>query len=472
MTAQKEDIALMAHLMRRAGFGAPRAELEERVAKGYDATVEELLEPDRFDIPQNEVDLLYRFESQTINPGAFPMQGQANFVWQMVNTQRALQEKVALFWHHIFATSNSKVDSADRILTQLEMLRQHGMGNYRELLVRLSTDPAMIFFLDNNQNHKEAPNENWGRELLELFSMGVGNYTEKDVLECSRAFTGWTISPRLPNFPHARFPWDFEYQPEDHDDDEKEFLGHRGRFNGEDIIDIIVRQPATARFIARHLYNFFVADEVQVPAWQNDPPRDPVAINILASAFVNSNYDIRSTLRVLFNSDFFKEAQFAKVKSPVEVVVGTLNLVGGQKGLPQPDILPIGAESADMGQSLLDPPSVEGWHTGAEWIDSGSLVRRINFAADMVGNTSFPGVQDIVARIRSRGTLSPEAMVESSLDLMGPVLVEESTAKQLLDRATGSGDLRWETAEEVSVSTNRVSEMLQLIASTREYQFG
>ena len=164
----------------------------------------------------------------------------------------------------------------------------------------------MIFWLDNNENHRDAPNENWGRELLELFSMGVGNYTEKDVYECSRAFTGWTIAPKIPRLPLGRFPWEFQYKPEDHDDTEKVFLGHRGRFDGEDIIDIIVRQPATARFIARQLYNFFVADEPQVPAWQDTPPRDPAAVNIIGDAFVSSGHDVRSTLRVLFNSDFFK----------------------------------------------------------------------------------------------------------------------------------------------------------------------
>src|ERR671930_261045 len=127
--------------------------------------------------------------------------------------------------------------------------------------------------------------------------IGVANYTEKDVREASRAFTGWTFGTKIPRLPYGRFPWKFEYRPEDHDDGEKTFLGHKGNFNGEDIIDIIVQQPACAKFICRHLYNFFVADEPQVPAWQTTPPRDPKAIETLATAFRESHYDMRSTLR-------------------------------------------------------------------------------------------------------------------------------------------------------------------------------
>ena len=152
---------------------------------------------------------------------------------------------MALFWHHLFATGNSKVDNPTELERQFRMFRSHGLGNYRNLLVELAKDPAMIYWLDNNENHKDQPNENWGRELLELFSMGVGNYTEQDVYECSRAFTGWTSGTRYRASPWAASTGNFDYRPEDHDDTEKTFLGHRGRFNGEDIIDIIVRQPAT-----------------------------------------------------------------------------------------------------------------------------------------------------------------------------------------------------------------------------------
>ena len=155
----------------------------------------------------------------------------------------------------------------------------------------------MMFWLDNNQNHGTAVNENWGRELLELFSLGAGNYTETDVRECSRAFTGWTFETKIPRLPYGRFPWKFEYRPEDHDDGEKVFLGHKGQFNGEDILDIIVQQPACGRFICRHLYNFFVADEPQVPAWPIEPPRDQKAIDEMVGVFRDSKFEMKAVLR-------------------------------------------------------------------------------------------------------------------------------------------------------------------------------
>jgi len=467
-----DNIALMAHLMRRAGFGTARAELEVLAAKGYEATVDELVDPDKYGLPQNDEDLLFRHNPGAILPGGVPDPGMGNYMWQMVNTRRPLQEKMSLFWHHVFATGNSKLDNCDQMLTQINMFRQHALGNYHELLVEVSKNPAMIFWLDNNFNHKDEPNENWGRELLELFSMGQGNYTEKDVFECARAFTGWTISAKLPRFPYGRFPWGFEYKPEDHDDTEKEFLGQRGRFNGEDVIDIIVRQPATSRFIARHLYNFFVADDVQVPAWLHTPPRDPVAINQIGDAFNSSGYDMRETLRFILNSDFFKESMYQKVKSPAEVVAGTMNLVGDLKGRPRPGLTNIAVEPRNMGQALLDPPSVEGWHTGAEWIDSGSLVRRINFVADRVADLDRPGVQDIVQRVQAQGTLSPEQLVDSCLDLIGPAEVGNHTREELVFHAQQDGEVLWNSETESNKSARRVGDMLALIASTREFQFG
>ena len=180
MTYQ-DDIALMAHLMRRAGFGATRDELEARVAKGYEATVEELLNPET----QPEVDAytLLRYQPASLLPGGQPPMGNVHWLFYLVNTKRPLEEKMALFWHHVFATGNSKVDNYDQLLEQIELLRRNGMGNYRELLSKISTNATMMFWLDNNQNHGTAVNENWGRELLELFSLGAGNYTETDVRE-------------------------------------------------------------------------------------------------------------------------------------------------------------------------------------------------------------------------------------------------------------------------------------------------
>jgi uncharacterized protein (DUF1800 family) len=300
--------------------------------------------------------------------------------------------------------------------------------------------------------------------------MGVGNYTEEDVRECSRAFTGWTISPKLPRFPMGRFDWYFEYRPEDHDHGEKTFLGHTGRFNGEDVIDIVCDHPATARFIARHLYNFFVADEPQVPAWSVTPPLDPEAVATLATAFTESGLDIRSTLRVLFNSEFFKEARHVRLKSPAEVVIGTLKMVGGSE-FPGPGLGELSQVAGYMGQEFLNPPSVESWHSGVEWINSGSLMRRINFLADTVGDLTRPGVSYIVERLKERGGVEPEEFVDTCLDLMGPVEVDEATRRELVSHATEGGELRWNGQQTAEASSGRVAEMLQLIVSLRDYQF-
>jgi len=465
--SDKEDIALIAHLMRRAGFGESRQELEDRAAKGYEATVEELLYPE--DQPPIDDDILYRFLPGY--EGALgPPINQAEWVYRMVNTQRPLEEKLALFWHQLFATGNSKVDNPPEITQQIAMFRRQALGSFRDLLVELAKNPAMIWWLDNNGNHNGAINENWGRELLELFSMGVGNYSEDDIKDASRAFTGWTIEPKIPRNPLGRFYWNFEYRPEDHDDGEKSFLGHSGRFNGEDIIDIVVKQPATARFLARHLYNFFVADEPQVPSWNINPPNDPDAIDQLVAAYDESDGSLRAMMRLLFNSDFFKNARFARVKSPAELVVSTVRLAGNYTG-PRPGFDMLAMECNWQGQELLNPPSVESWHTGGEWIDGGALVRRVNFAAGLLGDTSLPGVKAIISGLRERGVSAPEEFVDACLDIVGPLEFSESTRSELLDQATENGGLNWDTEENSEKSERNIGVMLALIAASRDFQF-
>ena len=468
--ADKDDLALMAHLIRRAGFGATQEELDKRVAKGYEATVEELVNPPPEDPagkagPQT---VMTRYQPATLIPGGTPTPGQSRWMYIMVNSQTPLVEKMALFWHHVFATGNSKVDNCDALNVQIDLFREHGLGNYPEMLMELAQNPAMIFWLDNNENHRDAVNENWGRELLELFSMGVGNYTEIDVREASRAFTGWTISPKIPRSPYGRFPWHFEYREEDHDDTEKTFLGQTGNLGGEDIIDIIVKEPASSRFICRHLYNFFVADEVQVPAWTIEPARDEEALGIMVKAFEESGYDIKTVLRTIFNSQFFKDARFSKIKSPAEVVAGTLRLVGSWQ-LPGPGISDIGLQPKYMGQAILDPPSVEGWYTGKEWINSGSLMARINFVADHVADTSLPGVKGIIADMKAEGVTTPEQLVAASLDHMGYLELADETNEQLMEHARDNGNLDW--SNEAAAGT-RIGEILALVGATSEYQFG
>ena len=463
------DIALMAHLMRRAGFGASYEELERRAAVGYEATVEELLHPE--DQPQLQMDVLLRHFVDWKQINGLET-NQAHWTYRMVNSPRPLEEKICLFWHGIFCVGDSKCMNGRQILLQLNKFREHGLNKFPNLLLELASDPAMVYYLDNQMSHKDAINENWGRELLELFSMGVGmdgepNYSEDDVKECARAFTGWTVGNAIPRYPFGRHEAMFLYNPHDHDQEEKTFLGETGHWNGEDIIEIIGKQKATARFIARHLYNFFVADEPQVPAWQDTPPRDVEAIKLLEEEYFRSGFEISAMLRVLFNSDFFKNARFAKVKSPAEVVASTLKLTG-EFTRPKPGLYEISQEIRYMGQDLLNPPTVEGWHTGTEWIDSGTLVERLNFAAAQVGDTNTPGVRSIIERLGTEGpSLSPDRLLEGCLELLGHYNLSDDTHSMILDLARQRGPVETGSDE----FGERVAQMLQFIVSTQEYQF-
>lgn len=474
----RDDIELMAHLLRRAGFGATRDELERYLAQGYEATVEEMLHPgDSRHIPD---DVLRRYHVE-VHEGGGVDGAPAYWLYRMVTTRCPLEEKIALFWHGILASSYTKTGTAGSGLNQIDMFRRYGLGRLNALLVEISKDPAMILELDNLDNHNGAVNENYGRELLELFSMGVGNYTEEDVKECSRAFTGWTLGNaeymgarmrKVSIGPYGRISSHFAYREYDHDDGEKTFLGETGRFNGEDVIDIIARQPATARFIARHIYNFFVADEAPVPQWGEVPPVDPDAIETLIGAYTESDHDIRSMLRVTFNSDFFKEARFARVKGPVDLVVGGLRLSGA---VTRPTLKMIEASdlAVFMGQAILNPPSVEGWHTGSEWINSGALVDRVNFGARLFSDLEMPGVRAIVDRLAdlNGGTFTPKELVDSCLDMMGPITVnDEASYSSIVEHVARQGDLSLQNQERGGEAEKRVAELLGLIASTREYQ--
>ena len=463
------DIALMAHLMRRAGFGASYEELVERTAKGYEATVEELLNPQ--EQPDLEMDVMNRYMHGWRDMNGL-MANQGYWTYRMVNSQRQLEEKVCLFWHGIFCVGDSKCMRARQILLELNNFRNHGLGKFDELLMYLSTDPAMLYYLDNQLSHKEAVNENWGRELLELFSMGVGmdgeaNYTEDDVKACAQAFTGWTIANAIPRYPYGSYANRFLYNRYDHIEEDKTFLGETGNWNGEDIVRIICKQPATARFVARHLSNYFVSDEPQVPAWQHVPPQHPELIKELEDEYFRSGYEIKSMLRVLFNSDTFKNARFAKVKNPSEVVCGALRVVGDFTE-PKPRLYDPALEIRYMGQDLLNPPTVEGWHTGKEWIDSGTLVERINFVAGEMGRVDSPGINAFIDRLKAEGpTLSAGRIVGACLEMLGFYELSEDNQDLLTAHAEAASGLDTGSPEFAQF----VGQILQLIVSTQEYQF-
>ena len=469
-----DELELMAHLLRRAGFGASRQELEEYASKSYEDVVEDLLHPERFPFPiEDDIARRYFMDLNSFDTSVPQM---ALWLYRMIHTKRPLEEKIALFWHYVFATSVSKSEHPPSSLTQIDMFRQNGMVDFRTILTDLSKDPAMIHWLDNQENHKGEINENWGRELLELFSMGVGNYTEDDVQMASRAFTGWSFTQPIPIYPYSRYSSEFLYIEDDHDDSVKTFLGETGRFNGEDIIDIVVKQPATAKFISRHLYNFFVADEPPVPVWPEASPQDPHAIETLVETYFDSGGSIRSMLRVMFNSEFFKKARFKKIKSPIELVAGTVKMCGTYgdptKFFNQP-LMELYLATRAMGQAPLHPPTVEGWHTGQEWIDGGSLNERVNFAVDEVSDYTNPGVQAIIKRFSTNGEeVSPQQFVDQSLDLVGPMTVGQETQNALLEYAESEGNLRFGDETNDQKSSARIASMLQLIVSSIEYQFG
>ena len=462
-TTTDNELAQIAHLMRRAGFGSTRADLEALASKGYEAAVDDLVHPERF--PEVEEDVIERYyggEGYPIFAGIW--------MFRMLNSQRPLQEKMALFWHHVFATGVTKNQHVMASVNQINTFRRVGMTNMYDILVELAKDPAMIFWLDNNENRNGEPNENWGRELLELFSMGVGNYTERDIKDASRAFTGWTFSQPIPLYPHGYYPADFLYDADDHDDGEKTFLGQTGNLNGEDVIRIIVKQPATARFISRHMYNFFVADEPQVPSWNTVPPQDQDAIDALVAAYMQSDGDIRAMLSALFNSDFFKNARFKKVKSPVELITGVIKLVGTYQ-YPAPGMVDYSNTARLMGQQLFDPPTVEGWHTGHEWIDGGTLNERVNFAVNEVGDLTKPGISELIERMGAQSeAVSPQRFVDAALELAGPVEVGDDTRSGLLRYAEAAGELEFGSAAAREQSATHIGRMLQLIVSAREYQ--
>jgi uncharacterized protein (DUF1800 family) len=286
---------------------------------------------------------------------------------RMLATRRPLEEKLTLFWHGHFATGENKVRDYRMMHRQNLMLRRNASGNLRELLVGILKDPAMLVFLDNGENVKNHPNENFGRELLELFTMGVGHYTERDVREAARAFTGWTNDVL-----------EFKFDTNQHDFGEKTFLGRTGNLNGEDVIDTILEQPVTAEFVSAKLYRYFVREEVSASV-----KRD------LGRTFRDSRYQLKPLLKQIFLSkDFYSPAAYGtQIKSPVHLVVSTYRKMGLHEVPTVPDF---GRMTAGLGQSLFDPPNVAGWAGGRTWITPATLLQRGNLLRDVL----FPDVKN------------------------------------------------------------------------------
>ena len=455
ITVADWDYDKAAHLIERAGFGATPAEIERLAAMTPDAAVDELVnyttvdnsatpafnpspiwDPGMDPFPKSRADAvrIARETGSSMGVAMLPdgvrrrlqpvvnkffyglrsnaIETQRLALWwaeRMLVTRRPLEEKLTLFWHGHFATGNTKVRDTRMMLRQNEMLRANAAGSFRDLLAGILTDPAMLVYLDNGENRKGHPNENFGRELLELFTMGVGNYTEQDIREASRAFTGWTNDVL-----------EFRFDPATHDDGEKTFLGRTGAFNGDDIIDIILDTPVTADYISAKLYRFFVREEL-----------DESTRVALGATFRDAGYELKPLLRRVFLSrDFYSPASYAtQVKSPVHLVVSTYRKLGLTA---LPTIPDFGRLTARLGQTLFNPPNVAGWAGGRTWITPASLLERGNLFRDVLlpdtdgfwaPDRALPG---IYARVGER--------IEQGLNITAATQEGDAESSMLADR--------------------------------------
>ena len=446
----------LAHLFRRAGFSINSKDIQKYLNLNYEDVVEELLNP-KYENPEDQ-DLMDRYFPASVEARS-PSHAIPQWSWRMVHTQKPLEEKIALFWHGLLAVGGIKLDHGLEMLVEIDLFRKVGLGKFRNILQEISRSPGMMYWLDNQNSHKDAPNENYGRELLELFSMGIsesgeGAYSEQDVKEAARAFTGWASRPTPFTFFLGPFPMEFKFDPNDHDNEEKTFLGETGNWNGDDIIDIIVRNRVTAEFICKRLYLFFVSDTENYKEIQK-----------LADVFQATDGEIKSVLREIFLSDHFmsEEVRFKKTKSPTELVFGTTRLTD-RITIPDMDTSELGYQVAFMGQSLMNPPSVEGWHEGEEWIDSGALVERINFVSSELSHHDSPGIIRMIDEVvSSNKNSSPEKYLSSCLQAMGFIEISDRTKSILLDHIKKSNK---KLSEE-----SLAYEIFTLIGSTPDYQY-
>ncbi len=358
ITPARSESDKVAHLLRRAGFGASRDEAEAYARKGLPATIAELT---RFDT-HTGLDLEMVEDRLQGDFLAYRNFGDLQLWWlhKMAHTARPLQEKMTLFWHGHFATAYSKVNSTEALFQQNLLFRKHALGNFKTLTLAVSQDPAMIAYLDNQTNRKGHANENYARELFELFTLGIGNYTEQDIHESARAFTGWAFNRATSKFQFVR---------RQHDDDPKTIFGRTGNWNGDDVVDMAVTHPASAPFICKKLFKFFVHDEPT-----------PADVKPFADIFTQSGYEVRPVLEAMFHAPVFysDKAVWGKVKSPVEFVVGAIRTT---KAEMPPRFGPQAMKA--MWQELFNPPNVKGWDGGADWINTTTLLTRFNFAMQL-----------------------------------------------------------------------------------------
>lgn len=384
---------LIAHLLRRAGFGSTPQEYLDYAAKGFEAAVDYLI--DYEGVPDSPAD--------DPPPSAFDtgavQELQRWWLSRLLKTSRPLQEKMTLFWHGHFATANVKVQSPELMWRQNALMRRHALGNFRDLLREMTVDPAMIIWLDGNRNRRAAPNENYARELFELFALGIGNYTEDDIKQAARALTGWTVQSdgryhRNGRAVFNRNQWDAG---------EKTIFGQRGAFDAQGVADLAAAHPATGPFLARKLYQFFVG-----------PEPNPATVERVAEIYYAGGYEVRPMVRALLLSDDFRSpaAYRGAIASPVELVVGTFNRLDLTDLTPE-QLNAVINITRRLGQNLFNPPSVKGWDGGAAWIDTATMLDRFNFANNLINNRAMKerGIGGLLQVMRTEGD-SPDGVID------------------------------------------------------------
>ena len=406
------DLKWAAHLYRRAGFGFPPPtedgpsttweRLQLAVKRGQRETLDALLsiptKPTDFDELMQATGKRIAANSRerySNNPQTEKLQGW--WLYRMLHTPHPLTERLTLFWHDHFATSVAKVRRMQWMYAQNELFRSHAGSKFGPFLKAVGRDPAMIVWLDSNSNIKGEPNENYGRELLELFSLGVGNYTEKDIQEAARAFTGWAASGGK-----------FQFDANSHDRGTKTVLGKTGKLDGDDVVDVVLQQPACAKFLVRKLFREFISEAETPP----DKLLAPLEVQLR-----KSGYNIGECVATMLRSRLFfsEHAWRARIKSPAEFVVGLV----GSFDFPV-EVERVARVMQGMGQSLFEPPNVKGWDGGKTWLNTATLLARHNFASKLLDGEfhGITGVSPGKLAVKFANDKSVAARVDFLLNLM------------------------------------------------------
>jgi len=400
--------SLAAHLYRRSGFGASVQQLDEASHREPVELVEQLISQN---VENNDFRETADSLAQTILASGDAKKLSAAWVYRLLLTPTQLLEKTTLFWHGHFATSAEKVTDAPMMWDQNRLLRKHALGSFPELVQAIAKDPAMLIYLDSAINRKAHPNENFARELMELFCLGEGNYSERDVQELSRCFTGWEVKNK--KFRKNRYQ---------HDSGSKSILGTSGDYDGEDGVRVVLQQPHVERFLARKWFRFFISDEPE--------PSDEL-LQPLANAFREHDLQVAPVLQMLFSSNLFfsQYAMYRKIKSPVELVVGTLR---GLSGTTNTEIVARGL--LQIGQGLFYPPNVKGWDGGRTWINSSTVLGRANLIGKILDDdvTRFAG-QSLTNYLGACGVKTAREAIEYFEQCFLMLPLDDSTKSRLSD---------------------------------------